>query len=87
MDLTWRWQNEAWSNASFDLLLHVAKHHDDTSVETEGFGDNDEGKFKKDQDDNTDKEKAKSVDKAILWNGIDLTGGKILWCVASCLGS
>ena len=31
----------------------MAKHHDDTSVETEGFGDNDEGKFKKDQDDNS----------------------------------
>ena len=64
----------------------MAKHHNDISVEKEGFGDNDERKFKKDQDD-TDKKKAKSVDKVILWNGIDLTGGKILWCVASCLGS
>ena len=43
----------------------MAKHHNDTSVEKEGFGDNDEGKFKKDQDD-TEKEKAKSVDRVIL---------------------
>ena len=50
---------------SFDLLLHVAKHHNDTSVEKEGFSDNDEGKFKKDQED-TEKEKAKSVDRVIL---------------------
>ena len=52
-------------STSFELLLHVAKHHNDTSVEKEGFGDNDERKFKKDQDD-TDKKKAKSVDKVIL---------------------
>ena len=43
----------------------MAKHHNDISVEKEGFGDNDERKFKKDQDD-TDKKKAKSVDKVIL---------------------
>ena len=52
-------------STSFDLLLQVAKHHNDNSVDKEGFGDNDEGKFKKGQDD-TDKEKAKSVDKVIL---------------------
>ena len=52
-------------STSFDLFLHVAKHHNDTSLDIEGFGDNDEGKFKKGQD-NTDKEKAKSVDKVIL---------------------
>ena len=33
---------------SFDLLLHVAKHHDETSVEKHGSGDKDEGNFKKD---------------------------------------
>ena len=52
-------------SSSFDLLLHVAKHHNDTPVEKEGFGDNDGGKLKKDQDD-TDKKISKSVDKVIV---------------------
>ena len=56
---------EKSSSTSFDLLLRVSKYYNDTSVEKEGFDYNDEGTFKKDQD-NTDKEKANSVEKVIL---------------------